>query len=131
MSESADKPKRKHVATGKKPPGGKREGAGRPAGTWNSLGYGEVKALKIAKLRVPDGASEGEAELAGVALGRMVDVMMDRLHPQSAGAVLKAATTIREEICKPIPKAVEVAGKDGGALVVNVVSLADEADDDG
>lgn len=115
-----DQPKRKHVSTGKKPPGGAREGAGRTKGLKNMLGYGEVKALDVANLRVPDDASEGAKTLAAMGLGRILDVMLERTSSWQAGHVLKAATRVREEVCGPLVQKVQHAGANGEALVVEI-----------
>lgn len=98
--------------------GGKREGAGRPAGTYNSLPYGAVKALKAAGLRVPAGASPEVAEVAGYALERMVDVLAGKVSAAKAVTVLKAATVVREELCGPIERKLQVQG----AVSINVVN---------
>lgn len=97
--------------------GGKRSGAGRPRGSQNTLGYGEVKALGVARLKLPETASQGEADLAAVALGRIVDVMNGVVDFRQSGSVLKAATRIREEICGPLAQKYEMTGKDGGPVV--------------
>ena len=98
--------------------GGKRAGAGRPAGAYNSLPYGAVRALKAAALRVPAGASAEVAEVAGYALERMVDVLAGKVSAAKAGTVLKAATSVREELCGPIEKRLQVQG----AVSLNVVN---------
>lgn len=103
--------------------GGKREGAGRKAGSRNTLGYGEVKALRSLRYRLKEGTPPEMAAAAGIALDRIVDVMMERVPPTAAPSVLKAATLLREEACGPIAQKHEVAGPEGGALVVKVVTL--------
>lgn len=99
--------KRKHVATGEKPPGGKREGAGRKPGSKNLLALGEVKAVKAAGLRVPDSASKDQRELADESLDTITRIMRGRVHWQMAGPMLKASTHLREEICGAIKQRVE------------------------
>lgn len=74
-------------------------------------------------MRVPDGATPEAAELADRAFARVVDVLEERVHFQQAGHVLKAATMVREEICGPVAQKHELAGKDGGALVIEVHKL--------
>lgn len=106
----ADGNKRKHVATGRKPPGGRRPGAGRPAGTRNALPLGTVQAVKAMRLRVPDGTPYEAAELADEALGTVVEVMRGNVWYQAAGPRLKAATVLREEICGPLAQKVEHSG---------------------
>lgn len=120
--------KRKHRATGNKPPGGAREGAGRPEGTSNTLGYGEVKATKAAGLRVPEALDEDSKRLAAHALQRIVDVMDGKVHAFDASHVLKAATHVRLETCGPVAQRVEHSGPDGGALQVVVQTLTGDED---
>jgi len=93
----------------KKGSGGKRPGAGRRPGP-NVLAYGEVKAVKAAKLRLPEGADEESQQLAGRSLQRIVDVMEARVSHLHAGNVLKAATRLREEVCGPLTQKVDVSG---------------------
>lgn len=113
--------RRPHRATGKKPPGGHRPGAGRPEGTFNALPPGYVQALKGLKHRVPEGTPEPLADVAGTALDRLVDVMMERVEdPQLAAQVLKASTLIRAEICGPPTQRHEVSGKDGQGLSISI-----------
>lgn len=107
--------------------GGKRQGAGRPPGKKNVLPQGTVAAIRAAKLRVPEEASEEERELAGHALTRIIDVMDERVSSFNAHGVLTAARHLREEICGPIPKKHELTGKDGAPLVVEVIRYADVA----
>lgn len=97
---------RKHRATGKKPPGGKRAGAGRKPGP-NALGYGEVAAVKAAGLRVPESASEAERALADRCQERLIDVMEGKVFHKLAPSVLGAARHLREEICGPMKQRVE------------------------
>jgi hypothetical protein len=79
-----------------------------------------VKALKVAGLRVPDDATEDESKLADAALARQIAVMMEDVHPDFAPHVMKAATSIRAEICKPIPTKLEHAGADGEPLAIRI-----------
>ena len=101
--------------------GGKREGAGRKKGGRNALPLGMVQAVKVAGLRVPEGAPTNVRELADVCQQRMIDVMMQDVDSFHASGVLKAATALREELLGPLAKKHEVTGAEGGALVVNVV----------
>ncbi len=103
--------KRKHIATGKKR-GGKRKGAGRQPGP-NALGYGEVKAIKAAGLRVPESATPEQRELADECLGTMTSVMRGKVHHLLAPHRLKASTAIREEICGAVKQKIEVNNLDG------------------
>ena len=98
--------------------GGKREGAGRKPGTLNTLPYGVVQALKAQRLRVPADASPEAADLAGRSLERLVDVLEGRVHSKKAANVLKAATYLREQVCGPMTKKLEVQQ----ATTVNVVN---------
>lgn len=102
--------KRKHVATGA-PRGGARAGAGRPEGSTLALGYGEIRALEAAKLRVPEDASPEVKALADRTYARLVHVMEEKVSPFQAGHVLKAATRLREEACGPLAQKVEVSGR--------------------
>ena len=112
--------RRPHRATGNKPPGGKREGAGRPEGTTNALRYGEVRALRGLRYRVPEGTPEAFGDVADIAFERIVDVMMERVDPKQGAQVLKSATHIREEICGPVAQRLEHTGANGESLVVEV-----------
>ncbi len=107
--------------------GGKRPGAGRPAGSRNALGYGEAKAVHACKLRLPKDATPEAEYLAQRALQRIVDVMEGQVSFLEAGAVLKASTRVREEVCGPLAQKLEHAGPDGGQLVIEVRTL--KADD--
>jgi hypothetical protein len=100
--------KRRHVATGRKPPGGSRPGAGRPPGARNSLPLGAVGALKALRHRVPDGAPAPLADLAGEALEVVASVLRGEVYDAQAAQVrLKAAAMAREEVCGPIKQRVE------------------------
>lgn len=117
---------RKHRATGKKPPGGKRPGAGRPKGSDNALEYGQVQALRTLNYRVPETLPAEAAAFANDALIRIVDVMHERVPYLQAGHVLKAATRVREEFCGPLAQKVEHSGADGTPLTINVVSYSED-----
>lgn len=113
---------RKHRPTGK-PRGGSRPGTGRPPGSTNALELGEVKALKSLRWRVPDEAPKEVAEVADEAFQALVDVMRERPmvgydrdgRPIALVAdrkdKLKAALALREEVCGPVARKVEVTGK--------------------
>ena len=64
--------------------------------------------MKPNGIRIPPNTPPEHAALADVALSRMVDVMHEDVHPAMAPSVLKAACVVREEICGPIVKKVEV-----------------------
>lgn len=105
MSET---PKRKHRATGKKPPGGARPGAGRPQGSTNALGLGEARAVKALRLRVPESTPAPLADVADEAFGAIVGVMRaEYFDAGMAQARLRAAAMVREEVCGPVKQRVE------------------------
>lgn len=103
------------------PNGGKRAGAGRPPGAKNTLGYGQVAALKACRLRIPDDASPEADELAGRALQRIIDVMEEKVSPLVAGHVLKASTHLREEVCGSTTQKVAQVDASGKALSFTIV----------
>lgn len=90
--------------------GGKRPGAGRPPGSKNALPQGFVKAVKVAKLRVPEDASPELADLADACQERIIDVMLEKVSPFSAFSVLTAARSLREEICGKVAEKHEHSG---------------------
>lgn len=92
-----------------KPRGGKRPGAGRPRGSRNALPAGAVGALRALRFRVPKDIAPELADAAGEALETVVKVMRGKVK-RGAIASLTAARVLREEICGPIPKQVQVAG---------------------
>lgn len=98
------KPKRKHRKTGL-PRGG---GPGRRKGFSNALTYGAVAAIESMRWRVPDSASEEAKAVADRAMARIIHVMEAKVWEKQARAVLGAATYLREEICGPIPKKLEL-----------------------
>jgi hypothetical protein len=120
-------PKRKHVRTGQKPPGGAREGAGRKEGG-NPLEYGEVRALKSIRHRVPEGTPKELALVADQALGQIVSVMRGEVPSfmGHAAAVLKASSMVREEVCGPLAQKLNVGGADGGPLEIVIRDEAAE-----
>lgn len=128
MGGDSEQPRRKHRATGRPPPGGKRDGSGRPKDAPNLLEYGETSAIRAMKLRVPKDASYEEEQLAGEAFENLVKVMRGEVLPDMAAHVRNAAKDVREEICKPIPKPMALTDADGKSLTVNVISLAGEED---
>lgn len=72
---------------------------------------GTGKALRLMApngIRIPPGTPPEHAALADMAMSRMVDVMCEDVHPAMAPSVLKAACVVREEICGPIVKKIEV-----------------------
>lgn len=89
--------------------GGKRPGAGRPAGSTNALEYGEARAVKALRLRVPEATPEPVAAVADEAFETVVRMMRGEEFDASMAAVkLRAAAMVREEICGPVKQRVEV-----------------------
>lgn len=111
----------KHKIPGKKV-GGYRPNAGRKKGDINVLPMGAVKAIKSLRLRVPDDAPDEAKELADRALQRVADVMNCKVSRFQATSVLKAAVHIREEVCGPITRKVEIDGKIGIAALLDEVT---------
>jgi hypothetical protein len=89
-------------------------------GSTNTLPLGEVRAVKAAGLRVPENATPEQRELADRTQQRIIDVMEERVHFQMATPVLKAATTLREEVCGKVADKHELTGKDGERLQVSI-----------
>lgn len=94
--------------------GGSRPGAGRPPKTdepareYPRLKYFERDAVRGLRHRVPDDVHPVAKDLADHAFVRIVDVMDERVDPEHAANVLKAAVLVRDEICGPIAKKLEV-----------------------
>jgi len=91
------------------PRGGARKGAGRPPKTEKKI-LPTPKIIRAAGYRVPPEASPEMRELADRALQRMSDVMEESVAAPIAPSVLKASTALREEICGPIEKKIQVSG---------------------
>lgn len=85
---------------------------GRPPGSKNALPYGAVTAIKAMKFRVKKEylANDAACEIAGDSFERIVKVMHGAVHSRKAPSVLKAAVTLREEICEPVVKEAKVSG---------------------
>lgn len=64
----------------------------------------------LARFRVPAGTPEAVADLADRALLRAVDVMEERVDPRAAKGVLQAAFGIREDVCGPVPRDINLKG---------------------
>lgn len=111
---------RKHRATGKKPPGGARKGAGRPVGVVEALERGEVAAIRALNLRVPPGADPVAAAVANEAFGTLVDIMRGLVRGPDAALRRSSAKDIREEICGPVAQKVNLADANGEKLTVAV-----------
>ena len=100
---------RKHTPKGGA--GGKRPGAGRPPGSTNVLGLGEVAAVKALGLRVPESARPEHRAIADEAFETIVSVMRGEIYdPQVAAIRRNAAKDVREEICGPVKQKVELSG---------------------
>ena len=105
--------KRRHRATGRKPPGGDRPGAGRKKGTKDSRPrepHGTAVAIEALKHRIPEGTPPELEKMANTALRRIWDVMEQLVPYQHAPSVLKAAGMTREEICGPVTQRLDLSG---------------------
>ena len=98
-----------------RPNGGRREGAGRPAGSKNALALGEVRAIKAAGLRVPEAATQEQRELADEMLGVITEVARGKTSFKQAPHRFRAAAHIREEICGTMKQKIEVSASDSFA----------------
>jgi hypothetical protein len=85
-----------------------------------------IQAVRSLKHRVPKDTHPELAKLADYALMRIVAAMDEQIPEEHAGIVLKAATLIRDEICGPIVKKVEV--KMGLAQMLAQAALEDDED---
>lgn len=74
-----------------------------PKGTYQALRH-----LRPTGIRIPPNTPSDHAAIADMAMSRMIDVMTEGVHPSVAPSVLKAACVVREEICGPIVKKLEV-----------------------
>lgn len=107
--------KRRHRATGN-PRGGRREGAGAKPG----LPTFAIPALKSLRHRVPEGTPEELASIADRAFQQVVAVMEGVHLDAESATVLKAAATLREEICGPVAQKVQHQGANGEPLEIVV-----------
>jgi hypothetical protein len=71
----------------------------------------EKQAIRAMKWRVPAEAPEQAVELANEALGTIVKVMRQGVMFKHARTTLAAAAAVRDEVCGPIKRQVEVSGK--------------------
>lgn len=115
-----DQPKRRHRATGKKPPGGARPGAGRPLGVKNVLELGEAQAIKALRWKVPESTPAPIADAAGEAFFRIVEVMRGDSYVADPANTLRAAFRVRDEACGQPTQRVEHTGKDGETLTIQI-----------
>lgn len=90
---------------------GGRAGPGRPPGSGKGgLPADEVHALKSLRYRVPVDAPDLLADVAGEATHVILEVMRGAVEAYPH-ARLRAAARIRDEVCGPIVKKVEVTGQ--------------------
>lgn len=101
------------------PRGGKRAGAGRPAGSTDSLPRGSVALIKALRHRVPKDASPEAVAVADEALGTLVAVMRGEVE-RFARERMSAAALLREEVCGPVPKKLEHSGVDGSPISISI-----------
>lgn len=78
--------------------------------TPRGLSPADYDAIASARIRIPKDASPVEAMIAKRSLERLIEVMEGRVPFRKANAALKAAVMVREEICGPIQRTVEVKG---------------------
>jgi hypothetical protein len=84
----------------------------------------DYEAIRAAKVRIPEKATPVEVTLAQRSLERMVEIMEGRVPFRKANAALKATVALREEICGPIQRTVNVQG---GLSLEALVSAATAA----
>jgi hypothetical protein len=78
------------------------------------------------KIRLPADATPEQEQMAGEAFETLVKVMRGEIDPEMAPHRRNAAKDVREEICKPIAKQVNLADADGEKLTVAVnINLGD------
>lgn len=97
---------------------------GRPPGVIEVVPRNTAKVLAQMKFRVKKELQDNEdaCDLAGTALQRQYDVMMGKVHSRRSPSVLKAAMTIRAEICEPLVQEVKHSG--GISLVAAVAEAS-------
>lgn len=79
-----------------------------PAREYDKLTLFERRAVQGTRYRVPDGTHPVLADLADHSLMRVVDVLNEKVDPEHAKTVLQAATILRDEICGPVVRRVEL-----------------------
>ncbi len=96
------------------PRGGARPGAGRPRlsddrdeDIFSPETYRALRSVRNS-VRVPADAPDDHREIADEAFDTIVEVMRGRVHPFMATVRLKAASMVREEICGPVVRKIEV-----------------------
>jgi hypothetical protein len=95
----------------------------------NDLPKGMVKAIKGLRYRVPSDLPDEMAAIAHRAFERYVDVMEGKVSFRQAPSVIKAATAVRDEICGPLAKDINVKGT--MSLEMLIARAAQEELDDG
>jgi hypothetical protein len=88
-------------------------GPGRPAGSTNALPLGAVGAIKSLRRTPPEGAPQEDLDLAEETFATVVKVMRGDTLVGLALPRLKAATLIRDEVCGPMVRRVEIADPHG------------------
>ena len=73
--------------------------AGRPPGSTNALPKGCVQAVLSLRHRTPKDLDPELVAVADEAFGVIVRAMRGEFHFQDAGPRIRAATTVREELC--------------------------------
>jgi hypothetical protein len=79
----------------------------------DKLPQGSIAAVRAAGWRVPEGAPDEVRALADRALERIAAVMDGVVPDHKVQSTLKASIAIREEVCGPPVKKLEVEGKMG------------------
>lgn len=79
---------------------------------YKGVSMAEQAALKTIgpRWRVPKDAPEEVAQLADEALGAITDVMRQKVYFKQAKNVLSAATVVREEVCGPAVRKLDISG---------------------
>jgi hypothetical protein len=70
----------------------------------------EMEAIKSAKIRLPKEASDVEAMVARYGFARICEVMAGTVGYRKAPSILKAAVLVREEICGPVARTINMEG---------------------
>lgn len=120
------------------PKGGARPGAGRPPGVKNTPRFdreawpeGSVPVIpparEVYRERLDAAASDEVQRVIERALSRINDVMEQRVHPQMQNGVLKAATTILEELRGPNVQRIQQT-VDVNLKLADLVKMLDETE---
>jgi len=105
---------------------------GRPKGARNTLPKGAVAAIRSLRHRVPDTVPQALKDVADEALVVVADILLDKdmKSPKGAQVRLSAARMFRDEVCGPIPKAVDHQ-HEGGVTLNIVTGVPRQPGDDG